>query len=280
MQGAAAYRLSGNRLHLQHGPIDLILKAEGRDAAMIDRVYAGAERRFRPLLRELVAELTDLRRPGVEERAFSGMVAQRMQRAIRPHLPGFVTPMAAVAGAVADEILAAARAEAPELRIWANNGGDIAFARPDGAPFRSAIPGIGVFETTTGLRQAGLSSSGWRGRSHSLGIADCVTVLAPTAAAADVAATLIANAVDLPGHAAIGRRPAAELAPDSDLGMRLVTVSVGALTPEECSRALDAGQGVAKHMQSRGLIHGALLALGAGLRMVGEGQMIEAPVGV
>ena len=64
----------------------------------------------------------------------------------------------------------------------------------------------------------GIATSGWRGRSFSLGIADAVTVLADRAAAADAAATIIANAVDLPGHPAIVRVPACELAPDSDLG--------------------------------------------------------------
>ena len=66
----------------------------------------------------------------------------------------------------------------------------------------------------------GVATSGWRGRSFSLGIADAVTVLAATAAAADAAATIIANAVDLPGHPAIARRPASELEDDSDLGDR------------------------------------------------------------
>ena len=67
----------------------------------------------------------------------------------------------------------------------------------------------------------GVATSGWRGRSFSLGIADAVTVLARTGAEADAAATLIANAVDLPGNPAIKRIPAQELAPDSDLGARL-----------------------------------------------------------
>ena len=55
----------------------------------------------------------------------------------------------------------------------------------------------------------GIATSGWRGRSFSLGIADAVTVLAATAAEADAAATVIANAVDLPGHPAIDTRAGA-----------------------------------------------------------------------
>ena len=55
----------------------------------------------------------------------------------------------------------------------------------------------------------GVATSGWRGRSFSLGIADAVTVLARTGAAADAAATIIANAVDLPGHPAVDARAGA-----------------------------------------------------------------------
>src|SRR5260370_29537491 len=84
----------------------------------------------------------------------------------------------------------------------------------------------------------GIATSGWRGRSFSLGIADAVTVLAAQAAAADAAATIIANAVDLPGHPAIVRVPARELAPDSDLGDMPVTQGVGELAGEEVNQAL------------------------------------------
>ena len=69
----------------------------------------------------------------------------------------------------------------------------------------------------------GVATSGRHGRSFSLGIADAVTVLAADAAGADAAATVIANAVDLPGHPAIKRVPASDLEPESDLGSRLIT---------------------------------------------------------
>jgi uncharacterized protein len=76
----------------------------------------------------------------------------------------------------------------------------------------------GAIEITRDMPVRGIATSGRHGRSLSLGIADSVTVLAATAAAADAAATLIANAVDLPGHAAVRRAPACSLDPDSDLG--------------------------------------------------------------
>ena len=89
-----------------------------------------------------------------------------------------------------------------------------------------------------GIATSGAATKGAGGRSFSLGIADAVTVLAAIAAAADAAATIIANAVDLPGHPAIRRVPASEIDPDSDLGDRLVTVTVGRLFESEIRAAL------------------------------------------
>ena len=116
----------------------------------------------------------------------------------------------------------------------------------------------------------GIATSGWRGRSFSLGIADAVTVLAGSGAEADAAATIIANAVDLPGHPAVQRQPANELAPDSDLGGRLVTVGVGPLSPAEISEALAAGFAVAEDLRCRGLIHAVALFLGGKSRVCGS----------
>jgi hypothetical protein len=106
----------------------------------------------------------------------------------------------------------------------------------------------------------GIATSGWRGRSFSLGIADAATVLARTAAMADAAATMIANAVNLQ-HPGIGRRPAREIQCDSDLGDRLVTVAVPVLTSDEKAEALEAGLALAETCLARGLIAGAALFL-------------------
>ncbi|WP_245584721.1 hypothetical protein [Salipiger mucosus] len=119
-----------------------------------------------------------------------------------------------------------------------------------------------------------MATSGRHGRSHSLGIADAVTVLARDAARADAAATLIANAVDLPGHPSVTRVPAEELSPDSDLGPRLVTTDLGPLTASEIDRALAAGLSLAEDYRARGLIHAACLALSGERRMIGPALMI------
>lgn len=269
MQQPQAKRLSGNRLHLCHGPIDLIITAEGdRNAA-----FAIATTRFRTILPELVAELPRLRQP-LDQAPFDGPTARRMADAVRPHSGVFITPMAAVAGAVADEILAAMTAAASLSRAAVNNGGDIALHLAPGKTFTFAMASaaardLGRIEIRAGDGIGGIATSGRHGRSHSLGIADSVTVLAATAAAADAAATLIANAVDLPGNPAIARAPANALSPDSDLKDRHVTIGLGRLTPAEIARALTAGETAAKRMRDRGLVLGAALFLGSQVRTIG-----------
>jgi hypothetical protein len=95
-----------------------------------------------------------------------------------------------------------------------------------------------------------------------------VTVLARTAAQADAAATIIANAVDLAGHPAITRCPAHDLQPDSDLGARLVTRDVGDLSRDEIEEALGAGADTARSLLARGLIESAALRLHGETRIV------------
>jgi len=270
MQGpTAGFLPDGRRLHLQHGPIDLIIDAVGRDRA---RALRQAEARFQTILTGLVAELALLRAP-LGDPLPQGPVARRMVRAVARHGGVFITPMAAVAGAVGDEICAAMVAGCDLERAFVNNGGDIAVWLGAGQHWVAAIHtganDKGRVLMTANAPARGLATSGWRGRSHSLGIADAVSVLARDAASADAAATLIANAVNLPDHPAIMRRPACDLAPDSDLGKRLVTVAVGRLMGPEVERALGRGADLGRRMLARGLIDGAALFLQGETRLVG-----------
>jgi ApbE superfamily uncharacterized protein (UPF0280 family) len=268
----------GRRLHLHDGPIDLIVEAVGERHQM-EAAYIAASARFRTVLDELCNELVYLRQPCTADALWPrGSVARRMVAAVIPYAcEYFITPMAAVAGAVAEEILAE-MIEAAELsRAYVNNGGDIALhlnaeeqfvvgmvERPD----RPSLCGTATLRASDPVR--GIATSGRRGRSFSLGIADAVTVLADRAAAADAAATIIANAVDLRGHPAIVRVPACELAPDSDLGNRLVTQAVGNLSAHEVDQALASGMRTAKSLLRIGLIRSAALSLDGETRIVGD----------
>src|SRR3954449_6191657 len=272
------YLADGKRLHLQDGPIDLIVEANGTEGSVVV-AYSAAARRFTGLLDELCAELPLLRTAADPARCLlRGKVARRMHDAVAPFAANcFITPMAAVAGSVAEEILAAMLQNAQLARAYVNNGGDIALHLDEAEHFtlgladRPDAPGLlrtMIIHADDPTR--GIATSGRHGRSFSLGIADAVTVLARTASEADAAATIIANAVDLPGHPAIVRCPANDLQPDSDLGARLVTRDVGALGESEIDDALRAGVGRAQQLLAAGLIEGAAL------RLLGETAVVGA----
>ena len=259
----------GRRLHLQDGPIDLIVEAHGAELD-VRAAYVAAARRFTGLLDELCDELPELRKPAHPIMcALQGGVARRMHAAVAPYAAEhFITPMAAVAGAVAEEILGAMMGAANLERAYVNNGGDIALHLREGEQFTVGLvdrpdqPGLmrtTIIDADDPAR--GIATSGRHGRSFSLGIADAVTVLARTASQADAAATIIANAIDLPGHSAVVRCPAQELQPDSDLGARLVTRNVGELSLNEISTALESGADKARVLLAQGLIESAALRL-------------------
>jgi hypothetical protein len=231
-------------------------------------------------LPELVSELTLLRQPVPGDSkhgdcSLQGAVARRMWHAVHPHRARYVTPMAAVAGSVADELITAFAREGI-ARAFINNGGDIALYLTEGQQYRigvfadlakfsgTMLPAGQVLDANLTLDATmpvrGLATSGWRGRSFSLGIADSVTVLARNAATADAAATMIANAVNLE-HAGIVRRPASALKDDSDLGEIPVTVEVPPLPQPLIDFALARGVEVARRLQEQGLIEGAALFL-------------------
>jgi ApbE superfamily uncharacterized protein (UPF0280 family) len=230
----------GRRLHLQDGPIDLIVEAWG-SGANVRAAYDAAARRLTGLLDALCEELPELRKAADPANyKLDGKVARRMH-------------------------------------AYVNNGGDIALHLGEGEHFTVGLVDMpdqpGLMRTTViGADDVarGIATSGRHGRSFSLGIADAVTVLARTASQADAAATIIANAVDLPGHPAVLRCPAHDLQPDSDLGARLVTREVGHLSYYEIEKALQAGAD-----KARALLAGELIE-SAALRLHGETHIVAA----
>ncbi len=288
--GAQRARFADGRWHFQHGPIDCIIGADGDPNAIgiaVERAWV----RFGSVLDQLMAELpllrTDLASAAGAEITPHGSIARRMVAACRVHTIGgrFITAMAAVAGSVAEELIGFF--DDPKIdRAYINNGGDIALHLAPGASFRvglvanperalrgAAPDGRFVVDASSGVR--GIATSGWRGRSFSLGIADSVTVLAATAAAADAAATVIANAVDA-NDPRIVRAPANEVRDDSDLGARLVTRAVPMLPCEVVERALAAGVAEAEAQLDAGRVIAAALCLQGQRRTCGIPSAVSA----
>ncbi len=276
----ARTRLSDGRWHFQQGPIDLVIGAEG-DPAACEAAHEACWAQFATVLTMLVSELPALRRalpPAGHPPEISGPVAQRMMAACLPHARSglFITAMAAVAGSVADHLIGCYHCPGVR-RAYINNGGDIALHLEPGEFWRAGVVGnvnapaldAGlVVPAESGLR--GIATSGWRGRSLSLGIADSVTVVARDAATADAAATIIANHVDV-ADPAIERRAACEVRDQSDLGDLPVTVGVGALAPASIDTAITSGLACARELVSRGLIGHALLNLAGRWAQTGNG---------
>ena len=295
--GAVAARLEGGRWHFQHGPIDLVIGADG-NADAVQQALETAWQGFDGLLAGLAAQLPALRKPlgvsattaapvcrpvvrlpGESNAVWSlvqGDIARNMLAACLPYASYlYITPMAAVAGAVADHVIAAFAAQPGVHRAYVNNGGDIALyltqdaqykvglyadvSRANSAP--SATDDLdGGFTVSAQSPVRGIATSGWRGRSFSLGIADSVTVLARSAAQADAAASVIANQVNAQ-HPAIRRAPANTLKDDTDLGQALVTVDVGELPKPIVEQALERGAAQAQALLDAGLIEGAAIVL-------------------
>jgi ApbE superfamily uncharacterized protein (UPF0280 family) len=268
----------GSRLHLQHGPIDLIIGADGNRF----NAFFAAQKRFDTALQSLVDELDILRLPltqGTPEP--SGPIAKTMHDAALPFCQTFLTRMVCVAGSVADTVLEAMKEIHPLDRAYVNNGGDIALHLTPDTKFDTAIMGhdnqiLGMLKLSHSDGVGGIATSGRHGRSQSMGIADAVTVLAKDAATADVAATLIANQVDLPGHSIIRRQPADLENPESDLGHRNIVTDCGQLTSTEIGMALDRGADLARELIDDEKIIDAALFLQGHSRIMRQGHITSA----
>jgi len=268
------------RLFLRHGPIDMFVKIDAENTDIVRKAYHKIAEHFGDILPQLSDELPVLRTE--IKRIYdlpSGSVAARMYNsATRFSEYGYVTPMIAVAGSVADHVCNLVEPFDDINRILVNNGGDISLRLNEGTALNVGIcdditePEI---STTATIRSdsgiGGVATSGWKGRSFSLGIADAVTVLASTAALADAAATLIANAVDIPYSNKIDRQKASSISPDSDLGDKLVTTQVANLSHVEIEEALLRGKECAKKLRASGLVDTVYIAL-KGKRMIVGGQ--------
>lgn len=281
-------QLMNGQQHFSWGPIDLIIGAHiefGGNEKIIKQAHDNAWLRFQHILPDLVKELSTLKqavRPETDNPC-NGSIARSMWQACHPLLPNFITPMAAVAGAVADEMIKNYHINGIG-KAWVNNGGDIAVHL---APNQSIPVGIcadayranhniqelgaytldGQFIISAKDPIRGIATSGWQGRSFSMGIADSVTVLAQNAACADAAATIIANAVNV-NDDRILRRKACDLNDDSDLGERLITVNVPTLEHDVLEYALENGVLTAQALKDQGLIWGAILTCQQQVRYV------------
>jgi ApbE superfamily uncharacterized protein (UPF0280 family) len=195
-------------------------------------------------------------------------IAVRMCRSVLAIGDADLTPMAAVAGTIAD-FVADRLYQDGMTKVVVDNGGDI------------AVRLRGKEEVTIGVRTDirrqtishvirldsrcaswGIATSGVGGRSFTRGIASAVTALAGTASMADAAATAIANACMVEDKQII-QVPAQKLDPNTDLFGIPVTVIVGALPADKIRLAIQKALQKAEYLSQKRIITGALIAAGA-----------------
>ena len=229
--------LPDGRRHFHDGPIDLILQALGADD--VAAAYAAAAARFATILDELCAELPRLRAASRSARR-EGAVARRMARAVAPfaasalrHADGRRRRRRRGGSPRRDDAGRRARPRLCQQRRRhraASRPRRVVHPRHGRSP-RPPVPARQGRASAAQTASRGVATSGWRGRSFSLGIADAVTVLARTAAAGrrggDADRQRRRPARPSRDHRAL---PPASRDPQSDLGERLVTLDVGPLT--------------------------------------------------
>jgi len=262
-QAAPAGILKRQSIQVSYGPMELGIQMEGPEEAgarcrLELPVFArGLIRKVTDFLPLLKLKSCDLlvkdRWPGVVKRMIEA--SQRIS-------PGDLTPMAAVAGAVADEVMnhIFEISDGAVTQVFVNNGGDMALY----SPFQEVRVGVKGVSGRDGrpfilrLREKktpyGLATSGWRGRSVSRGIADAVVVVASESAVADAAATYIGNAVGDDKITCVTRQKAGKLDPNSDIPDTAVTVACGKLIEAEKERAIANGMRTAKKIIEQGIV--------------------------
>ena len=192
-------------------------------------------------------------------------VARSMVEAVMAIDGSTMTPMAAVAGAVADTVKERLLREDIDF-LSVNNGGDISLFSRGGRTMRIGIGDIGSGAPVQyvlkidGIEQCGVATSGFGGRSFTLGLADTATVIAATGAIADAAATMICNETNVETDRVIRKR-GAEMDPCSDIGEEWVTVEIGALDDALVGEALDRGIACARQLKERSAILDAVITL-------------------
>ncbi|MDR3591155.1 MAG: UPF0280 family protein [Negativicutes bacterium] len=267
-------------VRLDYGPTQMVIQAEGPGLA--EGLAGDAARYAMKLIGELAAVKKAAASPqhAIGDTGAFPEVLRRMVTAVRASGDADLTPMAAVAGTVAD-LTAEYLQDHGATKVIVNNGGDIALRLAEGYSVEVGIapaidaPPTHVLTVKAGDDIGGVTTSGLGGRSFTKGIATAAVVAAKTAALADACATSIGNAT-FAAHPAIKLVRAEALDPLTDIAGHLVVREVGPLPPEVIQAALLGGWRRADECHRLGLICGAALFIGNFGVMIPEG--FAAPV--
>lgn len=245
---------------------------EGKSNLALARV--GAEKAF--VLLEELARFNSLISQNItrlQAKDISSSVVQRMIMSVRCMADETMTPRAAIAGSVADEVANTIFRFGHVSKVIVNNGGDIAIRLRGEESVKTGImldrfkrDCSYIITIDASSKIGGIATSGLGGRSFTKGIASAATAVASTASLADAAATLLANATTVDDDL-IKRKLAEDIYPDTDIPGHWVTTTVGNISQSKIKEALDKGLAKVNELQQRGLIVGAVLAVKGQVRI-------------
>jgi ApbE superfamily uncharacterized protein (UPF0280 family) len=248
------------------GPMRLVIRAWNRSQPQIKLARRAAQESFSYLERIARSKrLLSRSWPQIEQLPEDDL-ARTMISSVKTVGDADLTPMAAVAGTVADAVADWLVGEKVD-RVIVDNGGDISVRLQAGKTATVGIrpridsPLVSHVMHLYGNKPAwGVTTSGVGGRSLTRGIASAVTVLATHASVADAAATAIANACFVEDEAII-QLPAERIDSNTDLAGLSVTTEVGDLLPEKVLMAIASARQKAERLSQRKIIIGAFIAL-------------------
>lgn len=269
--------MRGGSVLAECGPMRLVIAAFLGKLPQPDMAVRAAEESF--VFLEAAAE--GRRSMGMQFRASihrkKNSLVARMIESVSEVGDGDLTPMAAVAGTIADGV-ADFLFERGMTKVFVENGGDISVRlQPDESVTVGIRPEAGcadishVIELGSQRQSWGVATSGLSGRSLTRGVASAVTAVARTASLADAAATAVANA-SFVEDVQVVQRPAEELDPYTDMPGIPVTVRAGPLSEASKHLAVERALKRARDLISREVIHGVFVSVQG---MIGMTQFIR-----
>lgn len=252
------------------GPMRLLISSFVGKVPQLEMNLLAAEEAFSSLAR--VARLKEkLRKPlknsmPLLKEPLGAKMLESIQSVGDPNL----TPMAAVAGTIADGV-ADFLFSRGMTKVIINNGGDIAVRLMAPHSVRVGLRedvNSKAFSRGVSLNvpfqkegaSFGVATSGLGGRSLTCGIASAATIIAKTASLADAAATAVANASFVNGPGVV-RRPAETVDPQTDIPGISVTVQVRNLDHETRRKAISRSLSLAQKLVKGETILGAMVAV-------------------
>ena len=260
--------IEDDKLFIENGPTNIIAEAFSSEKKEIYNLICEYSSKF---LKDLSLEIENLKKPTSQKNKFVSDIANTMFESTKLFLPNFITPMASVAGSISELLLLKVLEKFKVNKIYINNGGDISLYISKNEKFNFNIGGTSCVIEYTGIDGfGGIATSGWKGRSFSMGIADSVTVIAEKASVADAAATIIGNHIDLKNSNKVKKTFANNLYEDTDLNNKLITVSVESLTDAEIRQALSRGKIISENYISKNLIKSVIINLQDNILILGH----------